>query len=768
MSNDFEFEFEDYDPLEAKPITKKSMVIFFVIDTSESMKGKKIDDLNRVMREIIPQLAGVGGCNTELKYAVLSFSSGCKWITSEPMIVEDNNNWKDLNANGITDLGMAFEELTSMLSRKKFLKSPSLSYAPVIFLMTDGYPTDNYKKGLEKLKNNCQKVYFDEKGNFINAESVDSDDKLTIIPVTEKSGSRTAGKEPHPLCDNLRYLAGDYAKYYKDDGVCNALYISQMEKWVKSDFCHDKVRAIYLYLKKGTLIKNLVDRRIIKLNESNQIDDKENIQGIVQTKAFVRFIVRFSGIQSLQNVPDECWKDRTLQECYIKYVRSQEKEKGMCYLTGNTESISYLHSKKIRNEGDGAKLISANDSQNFTYRGRFVSREEAFAVGDETSQKVHNALKWIIRKQGAFFDTLAVVTWESNRLNMPRWNADTASITAEYENVQDEDEWDDEWEDDWDEKEDNKVSDGNEITAQKFYRALRGYGKKIDNTSFMMLLGFDAATPGRLSMVEEKTLDTARYLENIKKWHESCEWIHEKKIGEKWIRFSGMVGVKDVADILFGIENKGKLEIVDKNSKKLYAEAAERLIPCIWNGHKIPYDYVNRAVIKASSPLSYKERKNWERVLTLACSLVKKYKKQENEQEEWSVALDKKEKDRSYLYGRLLAVADRIEYRTYDEGDKARVTNAKRYMSTFSQRPFETWKVIEESIQPYMNKLGIAERRFYENLLDEICNLFEKETFLDNNANKRLDGLYLLGFHSQSYDLKKIKKENSEDKKEEE
>ena len=68
--------------------------------------------------------------------------------------MEDNNNWKDLNANGITDLGMAFEELTSMLSRKKFLKSPSLSYAPVIFLMTDGYPTDNYKKGLKKLKNN--------------------------------------------------------------------------------------------------------------------------------------------------------------------------------------------------------------------------------------------------------------------------------------------------------------------------------------------------------------------------------------------------------------------------------------------------------------------------------------------------------------------------------------------------------------------------------------------------------------------------------------
>ena len=147
-------DFEDYDPLEAKPIAKKSMVIFFVIDTSKSMKGSKIESLNKVMEEIIPDLAGVGGSNTELKYAVLSFSSGCKWQTSEPLMVDESNKWKPLKADGITDLGMAFEELCSKLSRSKFLKSPSLSYAPVIFLMTDGYPTDNYKKGLEKLKSN--------------------------------------------------------------------------------------------------------------------------------------------------------------------------------------------------------------------------------------------------------------------------------------------------------------------------------------------------------------------------------------------------------------------------------------------------------------------------------------------------------------------------------------------------------------------------------------------------------------------------------------
>ena len=603
-------------------------------------------------------------------------------------------------------------------------------------------------------------VTIDQNGNFMRAELVAQDDKMTVIPVTEKSGSRTAGKEPHPLCDNLRYLAGDYKDYYKDDGVCNELYMPQIEKWEKSTYSHEKVKAIYLYLKKATLIKDLVEQKIIKLNDNNQIDDKESVEGIVQTKAFVRFIIRSTGENLHREIPDECWKDRTLQDCYIKYVRSQEREKGMCYLTGNMESISYLHSKKIRNEGDGAKLISANDSQNFTYRGRFANREEAVAVGSETSQIVHNTLKWIIRKQGAFFDTMTIVTWESDQLSMPKWNMDTESIITEYENEQEENDWDS-WDDDWSEEE--EVSDGNPITAGKFYKALNGYGKKVDNTSNMILLAFDAATPGRLAMIENVTLDTARYLKNIEKWHNDCNWIHEKWKDGKRIQFGGMVGVRDIADILFGIENKGKLSIVDGNGKKLYAEVAKRLLPCIWYGSNIPYDYVNLAVVKASNPLTYKERKNWERVLTLACSMVKKNEKDRNK-EEWNVALDKSAKDRSYLYGRLLAVADRIEYMTYDAKDNGRITNAKRYMSTFSQRPYETWKVIEENIQPYLAKLDVVKRKYYENLLSEICNLFDIDKFKEN---KKLDGLYLLGFHSQEYDLR-FKKENSEEKKEEE
>jgi CRISPR-associated protein Csd1 len=57
--------------------------------------------------------------------------------------------------------------------------------------------------------------------------------------------------------------------------------------------------------------------------------------------------------------------------------------------------------------------------KNFTYRGRFKTKDkdsgynEAMSIGYETSQKIHNALKWIIRRQGYVRGGLCIVTWES-------------------------------------------------------------------------------------------------------------------------------------------------------------------------------------------------------------------------------------------------------------------------------------------------------------------------------------------------------------------
>ena len=145
--------FDDDNPLNATGISKKSLVIFFLIDTSGSMKGKKMGELNTVMEELIPEIRRVGEADTDVKIAVLTFSTDVKWMYSAPVSIEEFE-WTRLNASGVTSMGAAFEELSERMSRNGFLNSPSLSFAPVIFLMTDGYPSDDYKKGLKVLQSN--------------------------------------------------------------------------------------------------------------------------------------------------------------------------------------------------------------------------------------------------------------------------------------------------------------------------------------------------------------------------------------------------------------------------------------------------------------------------------------------------------------------------------------------------------------------------------------------------------------------------------------
>ncbi len=148
----------DDDPLNATGISKKSLVIFFLIDTSASMKGTKMGELNTAMEELMPEIRRIGEADTDIKVAVLAFSTGCTWMYPEPISIEDFE-WTRLGAQGITNMGLAFDELSNKLSRNNFLNSPSLSFAPVIFLMTDGYPTDDYKMYLKKLKVNSWYTY---------------------------------------------------------------------------------------------------------------------------------------------------------------------------------------------------------------------------------------------------------------------------------------------------------------------------------------------------------------------------------------------------------------------------------------------------------------------------------------------------------------------------------------------------------------------------------------------------------------------------------
>ena len=98
--------------------------------------------------------------------------------------------------------------------------------------------------------------------------------------------------------------------------------------------------------------------------------------------------------------------------------------------------------------------------------------------------------------------------------------------------------------------------------------------------------------------------------------------------------------------------------------------------------------------------------------------------------------------DRSYLYGCLLAIADKAESDTYDASE-SRVTNARRLWSAFSARPYQTWRIIEERIEPYLEKKQWAMTKYTKHI-NEIMAKLSPEDFADNS---KLSPMYLIGFH---------------------
>ena len=137
-------------------LPRKTLTVFFLIDTSGRMAGGKISSLNVAIRETLPMLSQISSENTdtEIKIAALQFASGCDWMYPRPLLVEDFE-WNDLEANGLTSLGAAYQELQKKLSQTSgFMQEANASCAPVMILFSDGVPTDDAKHGIEHLKDN--------------------------------------------------------------------------------------------------------------------------------------------------------------------------------------------------------------------------------------------------------------------------------------------------------------------------------------------------------------------------------------------------------------------------------------------------------------------------------------------------------------------------------------------------------------------------------------------------------------------------------------
>ena len=535
----------------------------------------------------------------------------------------------------------------------------------------------------------------DADGHLLDARALEKEQAATIIPVTEASAGRT-GKSPpaHPLCDQIQYLSPLYPAKYQD-------YLTQLHRWASSPDGHPKLSAVARYVEKGTIVDDMAGRGLISLDEKGfPVKEKQMVRWRVETGA--------------ENESPACWQDQSLFQAFIRYYASVKTEAPVfCMVSGRKATPAGQHPKKILNLCANAKLISANDTSGFTYRGRFTDDAQAMTMGYETSQRIHSALHWLAATQGVCISGRTFLCWNPQGIEIPKPQAAFLRRNAERQ---------------------VKYSDYRKALSE----TLRGWQERIPKDAGAVIAAFDAATSGRLSLTYYSELPASDFVRRLYSWDAACCWEH------------GAFGVQSpsfrpIVDCAFGTVRSADRQTRLETDERVAGQQVQRLLSCRVDGGKMPADIVRAAAAKASN-LQIMDPGLREAALFTACAVLRKYH-YDWHQEEWNMALEEQKKDISYQYGRLLAVFEKMERDTYDS-DEQREPHAIRMQSVFTKRPRYAGRVIWEQLKKaYYPRLRPGAKAFYDRLIGQIveqisaCQQAERE--------EPLKDTYLFGYYLQ-------------------
>lgn len=555
-------------------------------------------------------------------------------------------------------------------------------------------------------------ITLDQDGNFVNARAVDKTEPKIVIPVTEESGGRTVAPCPHPLCEQLGYLACYDEKKH-------ALYVEQLTDWADSPYGHPKLRPILTYVKGGRILTDLSHSGVLQLDEKGRPKDE---------KALVRW--RVDGLDTEESSP--CWTDQSLFRAFIDYysAKTQHQKQSLCMIEGKLKRPASQHPKGIVPLcGGNAKLISSNDISGFTYRGRFTEEWQAATVSYEASQKAHNALRWLAAEQGAqvVFGGRAFLCWNPQGKKV-------CSVTGPFRVA---------------------AAPATEPTEyrESLQKTLLGYKAELPDIAGVVIAAFDASTTGRLSLTYYNELMGSDFLQRLCDWDAFCCWPNRR--GEIW-----SPSLFQIVNCAFGSQQRQLLKTDDRVLK----QQMQRLVACRVDRARLPADFKQALVQRASRPLAYGPAVR-EEILFTACAVLRKYYSDRNK-EEWKMELDPGKHDRSYQFGRLLAVLEKVERDTYG-ADEGREPNAIRQQSVFCQRPMYAAANIEKQLErAYFPRLRPGTRAFYKKNISQIMEEIHK--FPDNQWNLPLTDSYLMGYYLQRGALYAPKRNNIEEDNENE
>lgn len=575
------------------------------------------------------------------------------------------------------------------------------------------------------LQNAHIKIVIDGDGNFLRASVLEK--AKVVLPATEKSAGRSSGEAPHPLADKLQYVAKDYPDFGGRKKPYFASYEEQLSRWCASPCAHDKAVAVCNYIKKGSVIADLIESHVLHVGDDGQLlaywpsnTDSDNPTPLIfkvlpplpkekriekdkpeveQGDALVCWQVERPG-----ELQAETWTDTTLQESWIQFQSSEGGESGLCFVTGKEQVLATNHPAKLRHTGDKAKILSANDSSGFTFRGRFTEGDgsQVAGVGYEVTQKAHNALRWLIDRQGFRNSDQVYVAWAVSGKPIPNPLQSTFGLLEQplvFQEV---------FEEDTPGTIDHTADLGASF-AQKFNYYLRGYRAKLEPNEQIVIMGLDSATPGRMAIIYYRALLASEFLGRLESWHLQFAWPQRHSIeieSDGKSKKSQKKTIWPVSSPVPRIISEAAYGDVLKSNETLKKNLFERIMPAIVDGQSFPRDIMLSAVRNASNRNSC-EPWEWERNLGVACALYRGFYQRQPEQQrrEYSMSLEVTRSTRDYLYGRLLAIAERIEEVALSVGGESRPTTAARLMQRFADRPYSTWRNIYLALQPYMQRL---------------------------------------------------------------
>lgn len=566
-------------------------------------------------------------------------------------------------------------------------------------------------------------VYLSPDGGFQSAARSPKGEEI-LVPCTLESGvARQNPVRPHPLFDSAKYLGtGEQMELLKG--------------WCDEPDTPEVVRSVYTYLQKGTLKSDL-----------EQAFAAKNVKWT--EKDGVKFCVSDASLTG----PPELWRRGDVRESwavhFINHCLAPQKGE-LCYVLGETLPSITKHPYALGN----MYLISMSDEN---CEGRFSKKaREALSVSGEVSLKAHSALKWLTRRQGTYLGANTLfLAWDTGGALLPDLIRTDPADMDEWDEPEEEGRQADTWE-----PLGKALADGSHGYESRLLRELDQ--KDRGELSSVVVMVLDSASgKGRTAIAYYQELDMRDYLKNLTHWYLTCRWrIPRAKDGKiTWGCRTPLPG--EIGDLLYGTKD-------GEGDKKLKRQLTKRLIPCITARRPIPRDIVQAAFRKAVNPPAFKTRSNawdgleWERAVGVACALIRK----QFEEEEHPMALDENNRERNYLYGRLLAVADVAEHDAMSGNDSTwRQTNASRYMQRFQQRPQSTWlKLFSICLPPYFGRLKKKSVR-YTKLIDQITDKFQPG---DMEKSSPLDVRFLEGYSCQKQALFQKGNDRTDNNKEDE